>query len=187
MVYFPFLFTNRLYCTKNISIVHAYVYKNALNWQTLAYIFFLLWKVVKSFTKIALRKLTAENDTHAYIIIRQNIGMSVIAYTYHSLYGFACMRLSSISTIAVYTTLNLGFYISFIVLISFVVSVCLFLGGFFWVWFVFCFFGFCFLILNFINSKRQCNHAIKIHGHISRRVVKIDQYMTLNKLHKLQR
>lgn len=128
-----------------------------------------------------------KNDAHAYIIIRQNIGISVIAYTYHSLYGFACMRLSSISTIAVYTTLNLGFYIYFIVLISFVVSVCLFLGGFFGVWFVFCFFGFCFLILNFINSKRQCNHAIKIHGHISRRVVKIDQYMTLNKLHKLQR
>lgn len=71
-----------------------------------------------------------KNDAHAYIIIRQNIGISVIAYTYHSLYGFACMRLSSISTIAVYTTLNLGFYISFIVLISFVVSVCLFfLGG----------------------------------------------------------
>lgn len=72
-----------------------------------------------------------KNDAHAYIIIRQNIGISVIAYTYHSLYGFACMRLSSISTIAVYTTLNLGFYISFIVLISFVVSVCLFLGVFF--------------------------------------------------------
>lgn len=137
MVYFPFLFTNRLYCTKNISIVHAYVYKNALNWQTLAYIFFLLWKVVKSFTKIALRKLTAENDTHAYIIIRQNIGMSVIAYTYHSLYGFACMRFSSISTIAVYTTLNLGFYVSFIVLISFVVSVCLFVCFLFGLCFVF--------------------------------------------------
>lgn len=128
-----------------------------------------------------------KNDAHAYIIIRQNIGISVIAYTYHSLYGFACMRLSTISTIAVYTTLNLGFYIYFIVLISFVVSVCLFLG-FFLVWFVFCFFlVFVFLILNFINSKRQCNHAIKIHGHISRRVVKIDQYMTLKKLHKLQR
>lgn len=125
-----------------------------------------------------------KNDAHAYIIIRQNIGISVIAYTYHSLYGFACMRFSSISTIADYTTLNLGFYVSFIVLISFVVSVCLF---------VFClvcvlFFRFLFfLILDFINSKRQCNHAIKIHGHISRRVVKIDQYMTLNKLHKLQR
>lgn len=84
-----------------------------------------------------------KNDAHAYIIIRQNIGISVIAYTYHSLYGFACMRLSSISTIAVYTTLNLGFYISFIVLISFVVSVCLFLGGGFG-------FGLCFVFLVFV-------------------------------------
>lgn len=141
MVYFPFLFTNRLYCTKNISIVHAY--KNALNWKTLAYIFFLLWKVVKSFIKMHSENKPLKNDAHAYIIIRQNIGISVIAYTYHSLYGFACMRLSSISTIAVYTTLNLGFYISFIVLISFVVSVCLFLGGFFG-------FGLCFVFLVFV-------------------------------------
>lgn len=95
------------------------------------------------------------------------------------------MRFSSISTIAVYTTLNLGFYVSFIVLISFVVSVCLFVCFLFGLCFVFP--VFVFLILDFINSKRQCNHAIKIHGHISRRVVKIDQYMTLNKLHKLQR
>lgn len=95
--------------------------------------------------------------------------------------------LHGISTIAVYTTLNLGFYISFIVLISFVVSVCLFFGGVFGFGLCFVFLVFVFLILNFINSKRQCNHAIKIHGHISRRVVKIDQYMTLNKLHKLQR
>lgn len=59
--------------------------------------------------------------------------------------------------------------------------------------FVFClvcvlFFRFLFfLILDFINSKRQCNHAIKRHGHISWWVVKKDQFMTLNKLHKLQR
>lgn len=123
-----------------------------------------------------------KNDAHAYIIIRQNIGISVIAYTYHSLYGFAWhindCRLHDPEFGVLHIFYRFDKFCCF----------CLFVfwGGF-WVWFVFCFFGFCFLILNFINSKRQCNHAIKIHGHISRRVVKIDQYMTLNKLHKLQR
>lgn len=52
---------------KNIFIV--YVYKNVFNWKILVYIFFFLWKVVKSFIKIVFRKLIVENDIYVYIII----------------------------------------------------------------------------------------------------------------------
>lgn len=41
-----------------------------------------------------LSKNTTDIDTHAYITIRQKFSISVIANTYHSLYGFACVPLN---------------------------------------------------------------------------------------------
>lgn len=66
-----------------------------------------------------LSKNTTDIDTHAYIIIRQKFSISVIANTYHSLYGFACVPLNSTSTIALYLTLSLRFHTSFIVFVLF--------------------------------------------------------------------
>lgn len=84
-----------------------------------------------------LSKNTTDIDTHAYIIIRQKFSISVIANTYHSLYGFACVPLNSTSTIALYLTLSLRFHTSFtvFVLFSFVLFNCLF-----FVWFLVVFF-----------------------------------------------
>lgn len=95
MVYFPFLFTNRLYCTKNISIVHVYVYKNALNWQTLAYIFFLLWKVVK-----ASQKMYSENKplktTHMHIssFVKISVCLLLLILTIHYTVLHACVSVA---------------------------------------------------------------------------------------------
>lgn len=91
MVYFPFLFTNRLYCTKNISIVHAYT--NALNWKTLAYIFFLLWKVVKSFLKKCTQKINRWKTTHMHIssFVKISVYLLLLILTIHYTVLHACV------------------------------------------------------------------------------------------------